>query len=61
MREIIQDLGSGMNYKKRGLIRLIKLLTSYQVERLVSTHKDRLLKFSSELVFFGVDILKQRV
>jgi putative resolvase len=39
--EVIQDLGSGMNYKKKGLIRLIKLITSYQVERLVLTHKDR--------------------
>jgi putative resolvase len=38
--EVIQDLGSGINYKKKGLIRLIKLITSYQVERLVLTHKD---------------------
>ncbi|MBA3923949.1 MAG: IS607 family transposase [Nostocaceae cyanobacterium] len=49
--EIIQDLGSGMNYKKKGLIRLIKLITTYQVERLVLTHKDRLLRFGSELIF----------
>ncbi len=49
--EIIQDLGSGMNYKKKGLIRLIKLITSYQVERLVLTHKDRLLRFGSDLIF----------
>lgn len=39
--EIIQDLGSGMNYKKKGLIRLIKLICSYQVDRLIITHKDR--------------------
>lgn len=49
--EIIQDLGSGMNYKKKGLIRLIKLITSYQVERLVLTHKHRLLRFGSDLIF----------
>lgn len=60
--EIISDLGSGLNYKKRGLIRLIKLICSEQVERLVITHKDRLLRFGSELVFaicehFGVEIL----
>ena len=30
--EIISDLGSGMNYKKRGLIRLIKLICSNQVD-----------------------------
>lgn len=40
-----------MNYKKKGLIRLIKLITSYQVERLVLTHKDRLLRFGSDLIF----------
>jgi putative resolvase len=49
--EIISDLGSGMNYKKRGLIRLIKLICSNQVDRLVLTHKDRLLRFGSELIF----------
>jgi putative resolvase len=60
--EIIQDLGSGMNYKKKGLIRLIKLITSYQVERLVVTHKDRLLRFGSDLIFtlceqFGTEVI----
>lgn len=60
--EIIQDLGSGMNYRKKGLIRLIKLITSYQVERLLLTHKDRLLRFGSDLIFtlceqFGTEVL----
>ncbi|WP_226594105.1 IS607 family transposase [Microseira wollei] len=60
--EIIQDQGSGMNYKKKGLIRLIKLITSYQVERLVLTHKDRLLRFGSDLIFtlcekFGTEVI----
>jgi putative resolvase len=60
--EVIQDLGSGMNYKKKGLIRLIKLITSYQVERLVLTHKDRLLRFGSDLIFtlceqFGTEVV----
>lgn len=60
--EIISDLGSGLNYKKKGLVRLIKLICSGQIERLVITHKDRLLRFGSELIFsicehFGVEIL----
>jgi excisionase family DNA binding protein len=60
--EIIQDLGSGMNYKKKGLVRLIKLITTYQVERLVLTHKDRLLRFGSDLIFylceqFGTEVI----
>lgn len=60
--EVISDLGSGLNYNKKGLSRLIKLICSGEVERLVLTHKDRLLRFGSELVFslcehFGVEIV----
>lgn len=49
--ELISDLGSGLNYKKKGLIKVIKLLCSHQVDRLVITHKDRLLRFGAELIF----------
>jgi excisionase family DNA binding protein len=60
--ELISDLGSGLNYRKKGLIRLIKLICSSQVNRLVITHKDRLLRFGSELIFslcehFGVEVI----
>lgn len=48
---IIEDLGSGMNYNKKGLKTLIKSLCNQDVGRLVITHKDRLLRFGSELVF----------
>jgi len=47
---IITDLGSGLNFKKRGLSRLISLILSGRVERLVVTHKDRLLRFGFELI-----------
>ena len=49
--EIISDLGSGMNYHKKGLKRLIHLILNREVNRLVLTHKDRLLCFGSELIF----------
>jgi putative resolvase len=49
--EVIQDLGSGMNYRKKGLQQLLERICSGQVGRLVLTHKDRLLRFGSELVF----------
>lgn len=48
--ETIQDLGSGLNYKKKGLTKLLKRIMSGVVGRLVITHKDRLLRFGSELV-----------
>jgi predicted site-specific integrase-resolvase len=60
--QIIEDLGSGLNYSKKGLKRLIKLIIDNQVERLVITHKDRLLRFGSELIFslcehFGTEVI----
>lgn len=49
--EIIQDLGSGMNYNKKGLKLLLRRLCGGEVGRLVITHKDRLLRFGAELIF----------
>ena len=49
--EIIRDLGSGMNYNKKGLSRLLELMVNGQMSRLVLTHKDRLLRFGAEIVF----------
>jgi len=49
--EIMSDLGSGMNYYKKGLKRLLNGILADRVGRLVITHKDRLLRFGAELVF----------
>lgn len=60
--EVISDLGSGINYKKKGLNRLFKLMCKGKISRLVLTHKDRLLRFGSPLLFklcqyFGVEVV----
>jgi putative resolvase len=60
--EIIEDLGSGLNYSKKGLKRLIRLIVDSKVERLVIAHKDRLLRFGSDLIFslcehFGTEVV----
>ena len=49
--EVIEDLGSGLNYRKKGLKRLIRLIAQGQIGHLVVMHKDRLLRFGSELLF----------
>lgn len=49
--EVIADLGTGMNYPKKGLKRLLDVIIDGQIGRLVITHKDRLLRFGAELVF----------
>ena len=60
--EIVRDLGSGLNFQKRGLKQLLQKICSGKIDRLVLTHKDRLLRFGSELVFalcehFGVEVV----
>ncbi len=40
-----------MNYRKKGLKRLLDALIENEIGRLVITHKDRLLCFGAELVF----------
>ena len=49
--EVIGDLGSGMNYHKKGLKSLLNNIIEVCIGRLVITHKDRLLRFGAELVF----------
>lgn len=49
--EILSDLGSGMNYQKKGLKKLIHAILNEKIGRLVLTHKDRLLRFGAELIF----------
>ncbi|RYZ89961.1 MAG: IS607 family transposase [Proteobacteria bacterium] len=60
--ECIEDLGSGLNYKKPGLEKLLRLIFTRRLTHLILSHKDRLLRFGSELVFdlckhFGVEVV----
>jgi predicted site-specific integrase-resolvase len=48
---MVADLGSGLNYHKKGLKRLLEAVIDGEVGRLVITHQDRLLRFGAELVF----------
>jgi putative resolvase len=60
--EIIEDLGSGLNYKKRGIKKLIKMICNKELSVLVLTHKDRLLRFGSEIIIqlcenFNIEVI----
>ncbi|OGX68610.1 MAG: transposase [Paenibacillus sp. RIFOXYA1_FULL_44_5] len=48
--EIISDIGSGINYSKKGLNQLLELIVSSRVEKIVVLYKDRLLRFGFELM-----------
>lgn len=48
--EVISDIGSGINYSKRGLNQLIDMITNSEVEKIVSLYKDILLRFGFEII-----------
>ncbi len=48
--EIIEDIGSGINYNKNGLNTLINLIIQNKVEKVVVLYKDRLVRFGFELI-----------
>ena len=47
--EIIEDIGSGINYNKKGLLELFQKVIDHKVEKIVVLYKDRLLRFGYEL------------
>ncbi|ARF07992.1 resolvase [Catovirus CTV1] len=53
---LIEDMGSGMNFNKRGLRKIIKLAIEGRVEELVVAYKDRLTRVGYELI---EDLIKE--
>ena len=49
-KEIIEDIGSGINYNKPALLKLIEKINKKEVDVIVVLYKDRLLRFGFELV-----------
>jgi len=48
--KVIDDIGSGLNFKRRGLLNLLQLVIKGDVEEIVVSSKDRLCRFGYELV-----------
>lgn len=48
--EIIEDIGSGINYKKKGLQKLISMISNREISKIVVLYKDRLIRFGFELI-----------
>ncbi len=60
--EIIKEVGSGLNYNKKGFKKLIQLIIQQKIKRLVINYNDRLLRFGHEIVFhlcsfYGVEVI----
>lgn len=48
--EIISDIGSGINYKKKGLQELLDKINDQEIFKIVVLYKDRLIGFGFELI-----------
>ena len=48
--EIISDIGSGMDYKRKGLQELIKRITNGSIAKIVILHEDKLTIFGFQLI-----------
>ena len=48
--DVITDIGSGINYNKKGLNQLLNLITNGEIDKIVILYKDRLLRFGFELI-----------
>lgn len=48
--KIITDIGSGINYNKKGLNLILKEVTENKIEKIVILYKDRLVRFGYELI-----------
>lgn len=58
---VIKDMGSGLNDKRKGFVKLCKLVVEGKIDKVVIEHKDRLTRFQYNLIEFffnsyGVEI-----
>jgi len=54
--EIISDIGSGINYKRKGLQELIKGMANRSISKVVVLYKDRLTRFGFELIEYVAEL-----
>ena len=59
--DLVQDFGSGLNFKRKGFKALLERIMLGDVEELVVAHKDRLCRFGFELVKFIADKHSTRI
>lgn len=49
---VIKDMGSGLNDKRKGFVKLCKLVVDGKIDKVVIEHKDRLTRFQYNLIEF---------
>lgn len=61
VEHIIKDMGSGLNDKRKGFVKLCNLVVNKKIDKVIIEHKDRLTRFQYNLIEFffnsyGVEI-----
>ena len=51
---IIEDVGSGINFNRKGIRKIIDLAISGKINKIVVAYKDRLTRFGFELIEYMV-------
>ncbi len=59
--EIVKDIGSSLNWKRKGLISILDRVFNGDIEEVVVTHKDRLCRFGFELIQYFFEKYKVRL
>ena len=54
--QIIKDIGSGINYNKKGLLELLELICKNKVDTVYVLYKDRLVRFGFELIKYVAEL-----
>lgn len=54
--KIIKDIGSGINYNKKGLLELLELICKNKVDTVYVLYKDRLVRFGFELIKYIAEL-----
>ena len=54
--KIIEDIGSGINFNRKGIRKIIDLAINNKINKVVVAYKDRLTRFGFELI---EDIIKK--
>lgn len=54
--EVISDIGSGINYKKKGLQKLMKMISNKEASKVVILYKDRLMRFGYDMFAYFCEL-----
>lgn len=54
--QIIKDIGSGINYNKKGLLELLEFICKNKVDTVYVLYKDRLVRFGFELIKYVAEL-----